>query len=229
MTDSVLNPVEVRVLGSLVEKQLTTPDYYPLTLNALTNACNQTSNRDPVVSLDEMAVVRGLDSLRERRLAYLLDAAQSRVPRYGHKLAETLELSPAETAVLCVLMLRGPQTVGEVRGRTGRMHEFAALAEAEAVLEALAVRPSGSLVAKLPRQAGFKEQRYVQLLGGMPEAFSERNADAFRSGEPAAEPATLAVRAENERIACLEEEMAGLRQEMAGLKAELAQFRRQFE
>jgi uncharacterized protein YceH (UPF0502 family) len=222
MTDSVLNAVEVRVLGSLVEKQLTTPDYYPLTLNALTNACNQTSNRDPVVSLDEMVVVRGLDGLRDRKLAYLLDAAQSRVPRYGHKLADAWDLSAPDVAALCVLMLRGPQTVGEIRGRTGRMHEFATLAEAEATLEALAARPGRPLVAKLPRQAGFKEQRYAQLLGG----------EAPLEAAPAAaapEAATLAVRAENERIARLEAEVEVLRQEMAGLKSELARFRQQFE
>jgi hypothetical protein len=209
MTDSVLNPVEVRVLGSLVEKQLTTPDYYPLTLNALTNACNQTSNRDPVVSLDEMAVVRGLE-------------AQSRVPRYGHKLAEALELAGPEVAALCVLMLRGPQTVGEVRGRTGRMHEIASLAEAEATLEALAARSPRPLVAKQPRQAGFKEQRYAQLLGG------EVPRDVPVAAAPL-EAATRAVRVENERLDRLEAEVAALRQEMGGLQAELARFRQQFE
>ena len=222
MTEAVLNAVEVRVLGSLVEKQLTTPDYYPLTLNALTNACNQTSNRDPVVSLDEMAVVRGLDALRDKKLAYLLDAAQSRVPRYGHKLAEALELEGPEVAALCVLMLRGPQTVGEVRGRTGRMHEFASLAEAEATLEALAARSPRPLVAKLPRQAGFKEQRYAQLLGG------EVPRDVPVAAAPL-EAATRAVRVENERLDRLEAEVAALRQEMGGLQAELARFRQQFE
>src|ERR1700684_3651652 len=121
-----LNAVEARVLGSLIEKDMTTPDYYPLTLNALTNACNQSSNRDPVMALAERDVVRGLDALREKKLAYMLQGADNRVPKYGHRIAETLEIGRPETAVLCVLLLRGPQKVGEVRGRTARMHEFPA-------------------------------------------------------------------------------------------------------
>ena len=224
MTDPafVLNPIEVRVLGSLVEKELTTPDYYPLTLNALTNACNQSSNRDPVLELDERTVVRALDGLRDRLLAYLFDGAQSRVPKYGHKIGEVFELTGPEIAMLCVLMLRGPQTVGEIRGRTGRMHEFATLPEAEAVLEALGARSPRPLVTKLPRQPGFKEQRYAHLLGGEPVV----NASA---AVPPPEAATLAVRAENERLTRLEEETASLRREIEGLKAEFAQFRKQFD
>jgi uncharacterized protein YceH (UPF0502 family) len=224
MTDAagVLNPIEVRVLGSLVEKELTTPDYYPLTLNALTNACNQSSNRDPVLALDERTVVRALDGLRDRRLAYLFDGAQSRVPKYGHKIGEVFELTGPEIAVLCVLMLRGPQTVGEIRGRTGRMHEFATLPEAEAVLEALGARSPRPLVMKLPRQPGLKEQRYAHLLGGEPAAGAPTAA-------PPPEAATLAVRAENERLTRLEEETAALRREIEALKAEFAQFRKQFD
>ena len=206
-----LNPVEVRVLGSLIEKDITTPDYYPLTLNALTNACNQSSNRDPVVSFSEKDVVRGLDSLRARKLAFMFQGADSRVSKYGHRIAESLELGRPETAVLCVLMLRGPQTVGEIRGRTGRMHEFGSLAETEGVLDALASRTPAPLVAKLPRQSGFKEQRYAQLLSGpvpLPAA----------GGEPRPEPAVLAVRLENERLDRLEGEAAALRQELAELR-----------
>jgi uncharacterized protein len=217
--DPVLNPAEARVLGSLVEKELATPDYYPLTLHALTNACNQSSNRDPVVAFDEQTVVRALDALRERKLAYLFDGAQSRVPRYGHKFGDFFQLTGPEMAALCVLLLRGPQTVGEIRGRTGRMHEFATLAEAEEALEGLATRSPGPLVAKLPRQPGFKEQRYAHLLGGEPAV----------TAAAAPEAATLAVRAENERLGRLEEETAALRREMTELKKELAEFRRQFD
>lgn len=216
-----LDPAEVRVLGSLLEKELATPDYYPLTLNALTLACNQTSNRDPVVSFDEATVVRALDRLREKRLAYLFGGAQSRVPRYGHRLADS-ELGRPEIAVLCVLMLRGPQTIGEVKTRTGRMHEFAGLEETEAVLDALAARPSGALVAKLPRQPGLKEQRYAHLLGGPVDL-------RVAAPEPGPEPATLAVRSEGERLGRLEQEAAALRWELAELKREFAAFRSQFD
>ena len=219
----MLNPVEVRVLGALIEKEITTPDYYPLTLNALTLACNQSSNREPVVDFDETQVVRALDALREQKWAFLYGGAQARVPRYGHKFNEVLAVSRAETAVLCVLMLRGPQTVGEIRTRTGRMYEFESLAEAEAVLEALGARPEGRLVTKLARQTGMKEQRYAQLLGEMPEPAAEGAA------VPAPEAATLAVRAENERLARLEAEVAELRQSMAELKEQFAAFRKQFE
>jgi len=219
----LLNAVELRVLGSLIEKEITTPDYYPLTLNALTLACNQSSNREPVVDFDETTVVRALESLREKKWAFLYGGGSARVPRYGHKLSEMLyDLSRPEIAVLCVLMLRGPQTLGEIRTRTARMHEFESLAEAEALLEALSTRALGPLVAKLPRQAGLKEQRYAQLLGEIPEP------SASATG-PAPEPATLAVRAENERIARLEEEVAALKRSMAELQEQFAAFRKQFE
>ena len=220
--DLLLNPVEIRVLGSLVEKEITTPDYFPLTLNALTNACNQSNNREPVVSFDEHQVVRALNSLRDKKMAFLFEGAQSRVPKYGHRFTEAFELAAPETAVLCVLMLRGPQTVGEIRGRTGRMHEFATLEEAETTLEALAGRPERPLVVKLPRQAGFKEQRYAHLLGGAP---------GVEIVEPAVrlEAATLAVRAEDDRIARLEAETTALRSEIAALRAQFAEFRKQFE
>ena len=219
-----LNLSEVRVLGALIEKEITTPDYYPLTLNALTLACNQTSNRDPVMSLDEGAVVRALDSLRDRRLAILFKGADSRVPKYSHQFAvNDSDLGRPEVAVMCVLMLRGPQTVGEIRGRTGRLHEFATLDEVEAVLAFLANRPVGALVMKLPRQAGYKEQRYAHLLAGEPAPLPAAES------EGRLEPATVAVRAENERVAKLELETAALRAEVEELKRQLADFRRQFE
>jgi uncharacterized protein len=218
---SPLNPVEVRVLGSLIEKDITTPDYYPLTLNALTNACNQSSNRDPVVSLSEHDVVRGLDSLREKKLAFMFQGADSRVSKYGHRFAESFDLARPGTAVMCVLMLRGPQTVGEIRGRTGRMHEFASLEETAAALDALAARAE-PLVSRLPRQAGFKEQRYAHLLAGdvpLPA----------RDAAPDPEAAVVAVRLENERLARLEAESVSLRAEIAELRRQLADLRKQLE
>jgi hypothetical protein len=219
-----LNPQEVRVLGSLIEKEITTPDYYPLTLNALTNACNQSSNRDPVMSLDEQTVVRSLDSLREKHLAMLFKGAESRVPKYSHRFAANdSDLGRPEIAVMCVLMLRGPQTVGQIRGRTGRMHEFATLDQVEAVLNFLAARPSRPLISKLPRQAGCKEQRYTHTLSGEP--VFRQSAEA----EVRPEPATIAVRQENDRILKLESDWAALRAEVNDLKRQLAEFRKQFE
>jgi uncharacterized protein YceH (UPF0502 family) len=216
-----LNLVEVRVLGSLIEKDITTPDYYPLTLNSLTNACNQSSNRDPVVSFSEQDVVRGLDSLRVKKLAFMFQGADSRVSKYGHRFVESLDLRRPEVAVMCVLMLRGPQTIGEIRGRTGRMHEFASLEETEAILNALADRAPVPLTAKLPRQSGLKEQRYAHLLAG-PVSLPTVEA------EPRTEPAVMAVRLENERISKLEADAGALRQEVADLKRQLEEFRKQF-
>ncbi len=218
----VLSDVEVRMLGSLVEKQLTTPDYYPLTLNALTQACNQLSNREPVVSYDEVTVVRGLNRLRELKLAFAYSGAESRTQRYGHKLDERCELAPAELAVVTVLLLRGPQTVGEIRGRTGRMHSFASLEAVDATLQALATRSPQAFAVKLPRQPGAKEPRYAHLLSGeisVPTA----------TPEPPLEPATIAVRQESDRIAQLEKEATQLRQELTELRAQFAEFRKQFE
>src|SRR5687767_12078042 len=194
-----LNPTEVRVLGSLIEKQITTPDYYPLTLNALVNACNQLTNRDPVVTFDDQTVVRALDGLREKRLATLFTGAESRVAKYKHTLTDALLLTPGEIALLCVLMLRGPQTLGELRTRSERLFAFDTMPEVEEALNALASRQPQPLVAKLPRQAGTKEPRFAQLLAGPIEAQKP-------GAEPIArlEPATVAVRAENERLTKLE-------------------------
>jgi uncharacterized protein len=222
MEPLVLNAAEVRVLGALVEKEITTPDYYPLTLNALVNACNQSSNRDPVVSFDETTVVRALDGLREKKLALVFYGAESRVPKYAHKLTEAFTLSRPEIAVLCVLLLRGPQTVGELRGRTGRMHEFAALEEVETTLQALATKEAQPLAAKLPRQTGLKESRFAHLLGG------EVHLDPAETA-PRLEPDTMAVRLENERLAKLEAEIETLRREFTELKQQFADFRKQFE
>jgi hypothetical protein len=217
-----LNPAEIRVLGSLIEKQISTPDYYPLTLNALTNACNQLTNRDPVVSFDDQTVVRALDGLRDKKLATMFSGAESRVAKYKHSLADRLLLTPGEVALLCVLMLRGPQTIGELRTRSERLFNFDSLPEVEEALNALAARQPQPLVAKLPRQPGTKESRYAQLLSGPVDLPAPE-----QSVRP--EPATIAVRAENERIAKLEQETAELRRELAELKEQFAQFRKQFE
>ncbi len=159
-----LTPEEARVVGALAEKQLTTPQYYPLTLNALVNACNQTSNRNPVVAYDEATVERALHGLRDKRLARTVLSPGNRAPKYRHLLDEALALVPEELAVLTVLLLRGPQTVGELRTRSERMYPFASLEEVEAALERLATRHEEPLVERLERQPGQKEARYTHLL-----------------------------------------------------------------
>lgn len=221
--EAILNDVEVRVLGALIEKQITTPDYYPLTLNALVNACNQISNRDPVVSYDERTVAEALESLRAKNLVYVFYGSESRVPKYKHMAVEIFKIAPPELALMCVLMLRGPQTVGELRGRTGRMHEFASLAEVETTLDALASRDDEPLVVKLPRQHGRKESRYAHLLSGAPDA-----------GEDEAAASTSAASSEQrassgERISRLETEVESLRNDLSELRRQFDDFRRQFE
>jgi len=218
----LLDPVEVRVLGALIEKETTTPEYYPLTLNALTTACNQKSNRDPVVALEDTTVVRALESLRDKGLARQLSGAEMRVPKHYHLFSEKLGLEPSETAALCVLMLRGPQTVGEIRGRTGRLHEFAGLAEVEQTLEKLSERQEGALVTQLKRQPGRKESRYAHLLQGEPQGEEQQ-------GEGPVDAAALEVRAENERITALEEQVQALGADLTALREEFARFKEQFE
>lgn len=220
MTSSPLNAAETRVLGALIEKELSTPDYYPLTLNALTSACNQRSNRDPVMTLDEPTVVRALDGLRLRGYAMQAHGEGSRVPKYRHALAEKLYLERDELAILCELLLRGPQTVGELRGRACRLHTFDDLSSVEGILDQLAERDV-PLTVKLPRQPGRKESRYAQLMSGMPEL--------TESAAPPPESARLLVQGEDERITRLESDMMALRSELDDLRNELALFRRQFE
>lgn len=221
MTFPPLNPHEIRVLGSLIEKELSTPDYYPLTLNALTSACNQRSNREPVMTLDDTDVVRALDGLRLRGLAMQAHGEGSRVPKYRHALTEKLYLERDELAILCELLLRGPQTVGELRGRACRLHTFDDLPEVEQVLEQLAER-TPSLTMKLPRRPGHKECRYAQLFAGAPDLAAE-------DSPPQPEVARLQVLAENERLTRLEEELSTLREELAALRDEFRRFRTQFD
>ncbi|HZI59795.1 MAG TPA: YceH family protein [Pyrinomonadaceae bacterium] len=163
---TTLTDIETRVLGALVEKQVTTPEYYPLTLNALTLACNQKNNRHPVTAYTESQVSTAVETLREKNLAYVFYGSTSRVPKYKHVMLEVLHLNNAEVALMCVLMLRGPQTPGELRGNASRLHEFAGLDEIEQTLNALISRDDDPLVVRLPRQAGQKEVRFAQLLSG---------------------------------------------------------------
>jgi len=219
----VLTSEEVRVLGVLIEKQITTPDYYPLSLNALLNGCNQTSSRDPIVRYDETTVTRALDRLREKKLAFVYSGADSRTLKFGHKLRDRLELGPAETAALCVLLLRGPQTAGEIRNRSGRLHEFSSLAEVEAALDSLCTHQPHSLATKLPRQIGFKESRFAHLLSGTPVL---PTAD---SAQPSADVDQPTARQDSERLAQLESDVAALRNDLIELRQQFAEFRKQFE
>jgi uncharacterized protein YceH (UPF0502 family) len=222
----LLSEVETRVLGSLIEKDITTPDYYPLSLNALVNACNQKNNRDPVMHLDEDAVRQALDALHDQRLAGPTSSADSRVTKYEHRLQEVFNCTRGETAVLCVLLLRGPQTPGELRGRTERMHRFEDLTEVQSTLERLIEREP-PLVKVLPRQPGTKEARSMHLLAGERE---EPEGDGGRSAARTSSSASGSrSAADGERIARLENEVADLGKEVADLKQQLASFRKQFE
>jgi uncharacterized protein YceH (UPF0502 family) len=214
-----LTQIEVRVLGCLVEKELATPEYYPLTVNALVSACNQKSNRDPVLVVAEADVVGALDSLRFQRLAHQ-SAEGVRAARYCHNLEGLLRLDRPELAILAELLLRGAQTVGELRSRAERMQAFADLAAVEEALAALAEREP-PLVVRLPRQPGRKEQRYAHLFAGPPELTEEE-------ASPQAQVRGR-VSVEHERLAALEADMVTLRDELAELRAQLAAFRAQFE
>jgi hypothetical protein len=213
----VLNPAEARVLGSLIEKDITTPDYYPLSLNALINACNQKNNREPVTNFDEETVRLALRNLSDKRLAGPAGGADGRVTKYEHRLQEVFNFTRPETAILCVLLLRGPQTPGELRGRTERMHRFEDLDEVLSGLQQL-MRREPPLAKALGRRPGTKEIRYAHLLSGDVEAW-----------ELPAETASSSGSADAERLIQLEEQVATLRNEVAELKQQMADFRKQFE
>jgi hypothetical protein len=217
----LLNEIETRVLGSLVEKDVTTPDYYPLSLNALVNACNQKNNRDPVMNLDEEVVRQALATLQDKRIAGPASGADSRVAKYEHRLQEAFNFTRGETAILCVLLLRGPQTPGELRGRTERMHRFEDLTEVQSSLQRLMQRDP-PLARVLPRQPGTKESRYKHLLAN----------DVEEAGEVARAPLPADVHsnsADANRINHLENDISDLKREVADLKQQLANFRKQFE
>ncbi len=215
-----LNQTEVRVLGSMVEKEITTPDYYPLSLNALINACNQKSNRDPVMSLGENEVRDALEGLREKGLAGQVSTFDSRVPKYAHQLQEVFNFDRRETAVICVLCLRGPQTPGEIRGRSDRMYHFEDLEGVESTLHRLIEREP-PLVQQMARQPGTKESRYAHLLAGAIEA------ESFV--EPQFAQSATFLQENEGRIRQLEIAIKGLREEIAALRQELMEFRKQFE
>lgn len=221
--DSELNQMEARVLGALIEKQITTPAYYPLTLAALTAACNQKSNRNPVTALDERDVVRAILTLREKNLAWEVAAAGARVTKYSHNMEGRFTLTDQQLAVLCELMLRGPQTGGELRTHCERMFPLGDSEQTEAILQSLMEYPNGALVTKLPREPGRRENRYAHLLCGEVILPAETHSPLPPNA------ATLAVRAENERLAALEEEVQHLRSMMECLSDQFAEFKKQFE
>jgi len=215
-----LTGIETRVLGSLIEKDITTPDYYPLSLNALVNACNQKNNRDPVMTLDESSVREALATLQEKRLAGPASGADSRVTKFEHRLQEAFNFDRREIAVVCVLLLRGPQTPGELRSRTDRMYRFEALEDVVSTLDRLAQRDP-PLARILPRQPGTKESRYTHLFSGEPP--EQPNV------ERALSPAIASSNSNPDRLAALEEEVSRLRADLSEVQQQLAIFRKQFE
>ena len=210
--ETILSDIETRVLGALIEKQVTTPEYYPLTLNALTLACNQKNNRNPVTSYSENHVGDALETLREKNLTYVFYGSTSRVPKYKHVMPEVMHLNHAEMALMCVLMLRGAQTLGELRGNGSRLHEFSSLEEVEEALNKLITRDPDPLVARLPRQPGQKEGRFAHLLSG------EIDLEALDQTPPSPS-----------RRTGLEEKVEALTAEVEKLKEQFEQFRKQFE
>jgi uncharacterized protein len=220
--DILLSEVEARVLGSLIEKELTTTEYYSLSLNALVHGCNQKSNRDPFMSLDEDSVRQALRALEKNGLAGPADNMESRVSKFEHRLQEAYNFTRHEIAILCELLLRGPQTPGELRNRADRMHKFEDLGIVQSTLQRLMKREP-PLVKVLPKQPGTKEARYAHLLCGDVAAWEP----APESG--VASITTTSGNQNGDRITCLEEEVAGLREQVAELKQQFAAFRKQFE
>lgn len=212
----ILNEFELRVAGSLIEKQIATPAYYPMTLNALTNACNQKNHRDPVVSYDEATVERAIDGLRAKNLAYVFHGSEARVPKYAQQFSKYFELNPSEVAVICVLILRGPQTPGELRSRTAHLQQFEQLSEIENTLQSLISRDQ-PLIVKLARQPGARESRYAHLIGG--EIDVEEHAEVTSNQR----------QPERDRIGKLEEELSLMRHELEQLKGQFQEFKKQFE
>ena len=209
-----LSDIETRVLGALVEKQITTPEYYPLTLNALTAACNQKNNRHPVTSYNENEVSAAVETLREKNLVYVFYGSTSRVPKYKHVVPEVLHLTPPETAIMCVLMLRGPQTPGELRGNTSRLFDFSGLDEVEQTLAGLITHEPDQLVVRLARQPGQKEVRFAHLLSGAPVEIPV---------EPVTQAAPISTRQS------LEQKVDSLAAEVEKLRLQFEEFKKQFE
>lgn len=214
-----LNDVEVRILGALAEKCVTTPDNYPLSLSALVAACNQATNREPVMHLDEEQVSEAIVALRRRSLLRAIQPAGSRVTKFQHLLNDALDLDAREVALLCVLMLRGAQTPGELHARTTRLADFADRTAVEATLDALIARAPEALVSRIPRRAGQKEDRFAHLLSG--EVVTRDDDEAIDAPHPLTAPSA-------ERIATLESAVAELRTELAELRAQFTAFREEF-
>lgn len=216
--DVQLNEVEARIVGCLIEKEATTPDYYPLTLNALVAACNQKSNRFPIVEYDEQTVSKALERLRERNIVYVFIGSTSRVQKYKHILPKLLEIDLHEVAIICVLLLRGFQTIGELRERTQRIYEFESLEEVHQTLDELMQRDE-PLVVELPKQSGQKERRFAHLLSG------EITPEILES----VQHTPTASQAKQEQITKLEQEIAELKTDFATLRAEFEEFKKQFD
>lgn len=214
----LLTDIEARVLGCLIEKQVTTPDSYPLTLNSLMLACNQKSNRDPVVEYDDVTVVKGLDGLRDKKLAMMIGLDGARVPKYEHNCDYTLPMPPPELALLCVLMLRGPQTAGELKARSERLHAFAGVEEVDATLSRMAEQPT-PLVVKLPRQPGKRESRYAHLLCGEPVL------PETTGTQPQPEAARLELEASNSRMDDMAEQITQLQEKITAMQKQLTEQR----
>jgi uncharacterized protein YceH (UPF0502 family) len=213
-TEDVLSEIDVRVLGALMEKEMSTPEYYPLSLNALVNACNQSSNRDPVVKYDDAMVMQSIDGLRRRGLVRAIQKSDSRVSKYSQLLSVKKELTAQESAVLCELLLRGAQTPGELKSRASRLTSFDTLEQVEAALNAL-IQHGSPLAVRLERRPGQKEARFAHLLAGEPTAESIDG--------------TSRSRGESDRIIALEQSVEELRQELADLRSRLDEFQKQFE
>lgn len=222
--DLYLNSVEVRVLGSLIEKEITTPEYYPMSLNALMNACNQKSNRDPVMNLSEHEVVTAIDTLKDKKLCWQFSSAGARVPKFEHNFRSLFPFSKEEIAIICVLLLRGSQTIGEIRIRTDRMHSFSSLEEVEKTLQGLIERSDGPFVFELPRQPGHKESRFIHLFSGFPELTAAEESVSVASGHKVSE-----ITKENERLIVLEEEVKALKIEIEDLRKQFFDFKKQLE
>jgi uncharacterized protein YceH (UPF0502 family) len=214
-TEKLLSAEEIRIISALIEKELTTPEYYPLTLNSLVLACNQKSNREPVVNYSDVLVSNTIENLRDKGLVRRVTGSDMRVPKYRQNFTEEMGFTPQETAVMCVLMLRGPQTPGEIKGRTGRMFNFENLIQVTDILNALATKET-PLVVKLPRQTGTKENRFAHLLSGEP-VFESDTAE------------TVLPAVTGERLEALEGEISSLKLEIAEIKEQFEQFRKQFE
>ena len=218
---TVLNEIEIRVLASLVEKQITTPEYYPLTLNSLTLACNQKNNRNPVTSYSETAVSEALETLREKNLVYVFYGSTSRVPKYKHVMPEVLHVTPPQVAVMCVLMLRGTQTPGELRGNGSRLYQFSDLEEVEQTLDSLIAHEQEPFVIRLPRQPGQKETRFAHLLSGA--------VDVEKVSQLESAPRMRPRSGDSERLEQLENQVATLTEDLKTLRERFQAFTEQFK